>query len=98
MRHCHIWGKPTQARRIRLNSKSVHVQPNLFVALKAIRRTDRAIVLWVDAICINQLDNVEKGHQVSRIGHIYAKAKAVAAWLGPATEDGKFAFRYLKLE
>lgn len=94
----YTWGKPTQARWIRLNSKPFHVQPNLFVALKSIRRTDKPSLLWVDAICINQLDDVEKGHQVSRMGQIYAKARAVAAWLGPATEDSKFAFRCLKLE
>lgn len=53
----YTWGNLTQPRWIRLNSKPFHVQPNLFIALKAIRRTDEPILLWVDAICINQLDD-----------------------------------------
>jgi hypothetical protein len=55
-------------------------------------------MLWVDAICINQLDTVEKGHQVSRMGQIYAKSSAVLAWLGPATDESTFAFRCLQLD
>jgi hypothetical protein len=39
-------------------------------------------MLWVDAVCINQLDPVEKGHQVAQMGRIYENAERVVVWLG----------------
>jgi hypothetical protein len=40
--------------------------------------------LWVDQICINQEDHVEKGKQVCLMGPIYATVAQVLVWLGPA--------------
>jgi hypothetical protein len=37
---------------------------NLHHALWRIRRPDSDVILWADAICINQSDRQEKGHQV----------------------------------
>jgi len=44
--------------------------------------------LWIDAICIDQIDVLERNHQVALMGQIYSKAQAVLMWLGesaPAT-------------
>jgi hypothetical protein len=41
----------------------------------------------VDALCINQEDNVEKGEQVQLMKAIYQGAKSVVAWLGPAADE-----------
>lgn len=38
--------------------------------------------LWVDALCINQEDLVERGLQVMGMGIIFSKAEEVVAWLG----------------
>lgn len=43
--------------------------------------------LWVDAVCINQNDAVEKGQQVKLMHDIYAKAANVLVWLGPGTTE-----------
>ncbi|KAF0318409.1 heterokaryon incompatibility protein [Colletotrichum asianum] len=40
--------------------------------------------LWIDAFCINQTDAEEKRHQVLLMHRIYAAAKNVIIWLGPA--------------
>jgi hypothetical protein len=40
------------------------------------------VLLWVDAICINQEDYDERSHQVKMMGMIYARASAVMIWLG----------------
>jgi hypothetical protein len=40
------------------------------------------IMLWIDAICINQTDVIERNHQVSRMGSIYSRAQRVIVWLG----------------
>ncbi|PMD44844.1 heterokaryon incompatibility [Hyaloscypha variabilis F] len=45
--------------------------------------------LWVDAICINQKDDVEKATQISLMKEIYSFAEEVVIWLGfSAAERG----------
>lgn len=39
-------------------------------------------MFWIDALCINQMDNGENGHQVVHKGPIYSGAKRVIVWLG----------------
>ena len=40
--------------------------------------------LWIDAICINQNDQEERGHQVRLMDRIYSEAQCVSVWLGKA--------------
>ncbi|KAF2106705.1 heterokaryon incompatibility, partial [Lophiotrema nucula] len=49
------------------------------------RYSDRDQLLWIDAMCINQHDNTEKGTQVQMMRDIYMKASRVVVWLGKAT-------------
>jgi hypothetical protein len=42
--------------------------------------------IWVDALCINQGDLVEKSCQISMMQDIYAKADCVFSWLGPSDD------------
>jgi hypothetical protein len=42
--------------------------------------------VWADAVCINQYDNAEKGHQVKRMGIVYENAEEVLVWLGKDNE------------
>jgi hypothetical protein len=55
---------------------------NLGSALYQLRRGSE-LIIWVDAICINQRDNGEKSEQVQRMFSIYQKAANVVVWLGP---------------
>ena len=63
------------------------VKPNLFSALQHIRRTDRDVILWVDAICINQQDKRKRGHQVAQMRYVYEAAEEVYIWLGKGDEE-----------
>ncbi|KAI1387504.1 heterokaryon incompatibility protein-domain-containing protein [Hypoxylon trugodes] len=40
--------------------------------------------IWIDALCINQLDKAEKENQVKLMDRIYANATTVKIWLGGA--------------
>lgn len=42
---------------------------------------------WIDAICIDQEDVLERGHQVDMMSSIYSKATTVFAWLGPVSKN-----------
>lgn len=55
-------------------------------------------MLWVDALCINKVnDEEERIAQVRSMHLIYKHAESVIAWLGPETEDSKSAFGWMDL-
>ncbi|KAB2104030.1 hypothetical protein AG0111_0g7902 [Alternaria gaisen] len=62
--------------------KMIKVKPNLYEALRHLRRETHTVALWVDALCINQFDNKEKEEQVLKMAQIYRKAYNVNVWLG----------------
>lgn len=69
------------------DSSEFEVGENLYRALKQIRSPDLDVYVWADAICINQKDNRERGHQVKQMGEIYKSANEVLIWLGQSTQD-----------
>lgn len=48
---------------------------------------DEELVLWVDALCIDQVHMPERIHQVSIMGRIYGKCDEVYVWLGEVLGD-----------
>jgi ankyrin repeat protein len=68
------------------------VTPNLKAALKRIRLKDGARLLWIDAICINQEDNLERNQQVALMSKIYRDVTSVLMWIGEETPDTAAAF------
>jgi hypothetical protein len=69
-----------------VDGKHFYITDNLCAALRALRLPDRDRFLWIDAICINQYDGVEKGSQVQMMRDIYAGATRTIVWLGEASE------------
>jgi hypothetical protein len=63
------------------------VRRNLYQALKQIRSEAKDVWLWVDAICINQKDNVEKSHQIPKMPDIYGHAWTVTIWIGGSDDS-----------
>ncbi|KAK5683575.1 hypothetical protein LTS10_005108 [Elasticomyces elasticus] len=64
------------------------VTDNLWVALNGLRhRFIWSRTIWVDAVCINQLDLAERGSQVALMRDIYSSADRVNVWLGVPTSD-----------
>lgn len=45
------------------------------------------MLLWIDALCINQSDHREKNHQVGQMKSVYQNADRVLIWLGPGSKD-----------
>lgn len=60
---------------------------NLYAALIRFRLADVPRALWVDQLCINQIEGPEKAQQLLIMGDIYSRAERVLAWLGPAHDD-----------
>lgn len=82
----YAWGSNRMTHTILVNGHEVHVTANLHQALYQLRRQDESVLLWADAICINQQDVQERNHQVSHMTKIYSAAQEVVSWLGEGTE------------
>ncbi|KAL2200445.1 heterokaryon incompatibility protein-domain-containing protein [Corynascus similis CBS 632.67] len=68
--------------RVLVDGHEIGLTENLYNALRHIRPRNRDLILWVDAICINQNNPQEKGHRVRHMGGIYKGAEEVLVWLG----------------
>lgn len=88
----YVWGNPgvNEPLEIVVNGHDFPVTPNLYSALLHLRDDFVERTLSIDAVCINQKEDVEKGHQVQSMAKIYAKASRVIVWLGePAVDSGE---------
>ncbi|KAF5246480.1 hypothetical protein FANTH_6852 [Fusarium anthophilum] len=88
----YVWGDPSVTKTILINEHPIQVTTNLLSALKyapyhlSRSKSATSLKLWVDAICINQADKDEKGHQVSMMKDIYSQSGVVLCWLGSPTD------------
>ena len=82
----YVWGNPKLTGEIVLNGVPTYLTLNLEMALRTVRDQNRDIVLWADALCINQYDVEEKNRQVDMMFGIYANADAVIAYLGTGAD------------
>jgi len=79
----------------RATSRKFYIRKNLDAALRQFRHRNRDVYIWVDALCINQSDVIEKKAQVSRMHEIYSEAREVV-WLGEGNEDTRRTFDLLR--
>ena len=83
----YTWGDPHDCRHIICDGSKISITRNLHSALQRLRLVDKPLLLWADAICINQRDNEEKEAQVQLMRRIYTTAYLVVADLGEAADD-----------
>jgi len=95
----YAWDEPDELlpkRFIVCSHNAAEVTPNLFAALQRLRYPDQSRALWIDALCINQRDEEERGSQVRIMRDIYANARRVLVWLGEESEMDRLAFDSLE--
>ncbi|KAG7082179.1 hypothetical protein JMJ78_0004283 [Colletotrichum scovillei] len=79
----YCWGDSTRlCQPIHVDGKILFVTEKLLEALNYLRREYEDRIVWVDAICIDQSNVQERGHQVGWMGNLYAHADRVLCWLG----------------
>ncbi|KAM7183794.1 heterokaryon incompatibility protein [Rhypophila sp. PSN 637] len=85
----YVWGESdeTNPSKILLHGQEHTVTPNLKAALRHLRGNDRPLLLWVDAICINQSDLSERTSQVEMMADIFKRAVTTVSWLGEGDAD-----------
>jgi hypothetical protein len=90
----YCWGVSEPSVSIVCNGQPFEVRPNLGAALQRLRRSNVGVspmiwlarALWIDAVCINQVDLGERTEQVSFMADIYTQARKTLIWLGE--DDG----------
>jgi len=78
----YAWGSPRATRPILLNGQKHSVTVNLESALRRMRQAEHDIALWVDALCINQSNNLERTQQVELMHDIFSSTEEVLVYLG----------------
>ena len=84
----YVWGDPQLRKKtILLQQRCFQVTPSLESALRHLRHEESERTMWVDAVCINQKDDVEKSVQVKQMQLIYARTSHLVIWVGEASGD-----------
>ena len=92
----YCWGDISDTVIIHISSLEFKITRNLEAGLKQLRREHEAFAIWVDAVCINQLDDDERSAQVDIMYKIYSMATEVIVWLGVESEHSDLAIKLIK--
>jgi hypothetical protein len=102
----YCWGSMTRKGTIHItnaapprdleNDNTLEIPATLIPFLYQIRgrRFLKARTLWVDSVCLNQLDSVEKTANVPKMRQVYMKADVTVSWLGLEADGSAAAFDY----
>lgn len=104
----YTWGRDPRMERIYVTSNgqesaeqsqapilTLDIRFNLANVMRYLRHADQTRMLWIDAICINQVDMAERDLQVKRMGQIYSRSAAVIIWLGSSSSSSSLALTKL---
>ncbi|KAL8709769.1 MAG: hypothetical protein Q9220_005555 [cf. Caloplaca sp. 1 TL-2023] len=87
------YDNPSSLKPVKINDEHFNVRYNLFSALLAIReKQPPRAAWWIDALCIDQSNTLERNRQVARMKDIYAQSWATLVWLGPSDDLTQTAF------
>ncbi|KAK8017488.1 heterokaryon incompatibility protein [Apiospora rasikravindrae] len=77
----YCWGTSNERKKIMIDNIELEVPESSVRTLRKLLRGPGELI-WIDAICINQQDQSEKGDQVAMMKDIYSEASEVRIWLG----------------
>jgi hypothetical protein len=84
----YVWGNAEETAEVLCYGLSVVTTVNLGAALRRVRYEHKPRIIWADAICIDQSNVRERGHQVAVMGKIFEQTKIVFVCLGPDLDGG----------
>lgn len=91
----YTWGGRAIPQTIELDSRPATITPNLNHALQRLRPKEGEddLILWVDALCINQTDIHERNVQTAKMRKIYQNAESVFVWVGVKNRGSELAMQ-----
>ncbi|RSM01299.1 hypothetical protein CDV31_011429 [Fusarium ambrosium] len=88
----YVWGDQSNTRQITCDGSPRIITESLYLALSRLRLRDRPRTVWIDQLCIDQTNDVEKSLQVSVMRDIYRKASRGLIWLGELPSEERTGF------
>jgi hypothetical protein len=103
----YVWGNSAERQRIYLNDAGsentareavayLDVTTNLYVAMNRLRDPVFPRLMWIDAVCIDQMNLQERAMQVRFMATIYSCASRVVVWLGEEADNSGEVFQMLE--
>lgn len=85
----YAWGSNTNATEtILIDDRPFSTPPTLLAALHRLRELGTWLpAIWIDAICIDQENPIERSRQVMLMGQIYSKGRHLVIWLGELEDE-----------
>jgi Heterokaryon incompatibility protein (HET) len=92
----YVWGEDLARTPMIIGGTEISITPNLDDALRHLRHRLLTRSIWVDAICIDQKNLVERADQVKFMRQIYRQASRTLVWLGSSGNDSDIAMRSIQ--
>jgi hypothetical protein len=96
----YTWGDPRPVCSICVGGQILDVHQNCYDALQHIQQCYPPALglprIWIDAVCIDQVNLAEKSVQVQAMHRIFGNAKVVAISLGPSPKATQLLYRELR--
>ncbi|KAL8399717.1 hypothetical protein RB594_000208 [Gaeumannomyces avenae] len=88
----YAWGVPELTHTLEIkhdddDTSYLRITSNVDDLLRHFRSADDSYYLWIDAICLNQDDAIEKARQIPMMGRIFEEAEGVQIWVGPSVPE-----------
>lgn len=77
----YMWGSPHKTEEILIDNHILPVSPAQKQMILDLSNQNQVRYLWIDAVCIDQDNVLERNHQVGLMGEIYSRANYVIAYL-----------------
>ncbi|CAG8980319.1 hypothetical protein HYALB_00013151 [Hymenoscyphus albidus] len=91
----YTWGPPQPSHTISINNAPFKIGQSLFEALSQLR-SNIDLPIWIDAICIDQMNTAEQGPQLEKMYDIYSHAERTIIWLGNGKSSTPALFEHLE--
>ena len=92
----YAWEGQTPDRFLICNGKQLPITRNCEAVLRQVNRY-APLCIWIDAICIDQANTIEKSSQIPLMTQIYKRAYVVNIWLGELKEGTELVYHYIWL-
>jgi hypothetical protein len=88
----YAWGDTALVQSIFVDDKTMAIPASAALALRCMRLPEKHRSLWIDCICVDQDNNLEKGHQVRLMAEIYVSSSCTLAFISNDEALGQRAF------
>lgn len=92
----YAWGDCNKISVVWLDEIALSVPASAEAAVRRMQDRHTVRTVWIDSICINQNDFVEKSDQIKTMGDVYACSTCNLIWLGESDETTSSAIQSFK--